>query len=296
MIKNLERWLLVSVGTIVVSVVLIVGVGPQFGTDFTGGTLLEYKLPSEASDTITHAITEVAAQELQLSVTAQVTRDNTVLVRTVPLDDSQHEKLTELLSEKNLVGEELRFESIGPTIGTELQRKARLSVLLAVTGMIAYLTYAFRRTVGLISPWKFGVAATYALVHDLLFVTAVFVILGKVYGATIDSLFVTALLSVMGYSANDTIVIFDRLREEWIKSRGLSLREAITHAVQASVVRSLNTSITIFLVLLALLLLGGTTIRWFIVALMAGTIVGTYSSIFVAAPALHFLAGRFRKK
>jgi len=197
-----------------------------------------------------------------------------------------------VLREAGLLSEELRFESIGPTIGAELRRKAIVALGVVLVALIAYLAYIFRETAGLVAAWKFGVAAIYALLHDLLFVTAVFVILGKVLGVTVDTLFVTALLAILGYSVNDTIVIFNRVKSDWLASRSGSLLETLDGAVRKSLTRSLNTSFTTLLVLGALLLFGGSTIRWFIVALAAGTIAGTYSSLFVAPPLLYYLAKR----
>lgn len=293
MIKNLSLWFAISLTTIVISITILVTVQPLWGTDFTGGSLLEFKALSATNSA---ELQTVLQQDFSLTSTIQTTQDNSVLIRTTPLSEQQHQDIVKKLNEQKKVGEELRFEFIGPTIGQELRRKAVYAVVLATIGIILYLTYAFRRTVGLISPWKFGVAATFALIHDLLFVSALFAILGKVYGVTVDSLFVTAMLSVMGYSVNDTIVIFDRLREEWLKARGENLAEIMRRSVRLSIIRSLNTSITILLVLLAMFLLGGSSIRWFIVALIAGTIVGTYSSIYVATPALYWLSTRGRKK
>ena len=129
-----------------------------------------------------------------------------------------------------------------------------------------------------------------ALTHDLLLVTVLFVVLGQTHGVVIDTLFVTAMLAILGYSVNDTIVLFNRLKEEWLSTRTDPLVDVMDRAAQNTVIRSLNTSLTTLLVLGTLLLLGGTTIRWFVLALAAGTIVGTYSSLFVALPVLHFLA------
>ena len=144
----------------------------------------------------------------------------------------------------------------------------------------------------MVSSWKFGVAAVVALVHDLLVVTAVFGILGQFTNASIDTLFVTAMLAILGYSVNDTIVLFNRLKEEWLKTRTASLTAVMDTAAKATLTRSLNTSLTTLLVLVSLLVFGGSTIRWFVAALAAGTIAGTYSSLFVAPPFLNWLANR----
>ncbi|MGH9858169.1 MAG: protein translocase subunit SecF, partial [Acidobacteriota bacterium] len=166
------------------------------------------------------------------------------------------------------------------------------AVGIAVVGMILYLAYVFRSMKGTIAPWKLGVAAVYALVHDLIFVTGVFTIFGRLWGAPLDILFVTAQLAILGYSANDSIVIFHRLQQEWQKARGKTLLAAINDAITSSLTRSFNTSFTTLLVLLALLVFGGSTIRWFVLTLTIGTVVGAYSSLFVAPPFLYYLTVR----
>lgn len=297
MIKNLRFWFYLSLVEIIGSLVLIGWLGMRLGTDFTGGALLELIVPEgKTVGSVRDAVASQLQQTFSLSSTVLPTQDNTLLIRLAPLTEDKHQTIRQRLKEEGLVTEELRFETIGPTIGAELKRKAIYATLLATVSMIIYLAYAFRKSGGLIAPWKFGVAATYALLHDLLFVTALFVILGRTHGVLIDSLFVTAMLSVMGYSVNDTIVIFDRLREEWLKARAESLPVVLERAVRLSAIRSINTSVTILIVLVVLLVIGGASLRWFIVALTAGTVVGTYSSIFVASPCLFYLAQIKRRR
>ena len=288
MIQNSKIWLIISLLTILVSVTIIVAYGPVWGIDFTGGSLLEI-----LSDAQKEEVESLIKSELDLTVSVQQSEEGRLLLRSAPLNESVHQEMTTLLLEKELMREELRFESIGPTIGAELRRKALVAVVIVLVVLIAYLAYTFRQAAGFISAWKFGVAAVYALLHDLSCVLALFVVLGKVYGVPVDTMFVTAILAILGYSVNDTIVVFHRLKSDWLASRSGGLLTTLDGAVKASLIRSLNTSLTTLLVLGALLLLGGTSIRWFIVALAAGTIVGTYSSLFVAPPFLYYLA---RKK
>ena len=287
MIHKPKIWFWISLGTITISLIVIVGLRPTLGIDFTGGSLLEIAVPAEIE------ITEAAGRargffqgEADLTATVQTTQEGTLLIRTTPLDETQHQAVVEKLREVEVLGEELRFESIGPTIGNELRRKSITAGLVAIVAMIGYLTYTFRQTSGLIAPWKFGVAATYALVHDIVVVTALFVGLGRLYQVPIDTLFVTAMLAIAGYSVNDTVVIFNRFRQEWLVMRQAGLVEVIRRALRLSLTRSINTSLTTVLVLLALLIFGGATIQWFVLALLMGTIVGTYSSLFVAPPLL----------
>lgn len=285
MIQKAKLWLIISLCTMMASVLIVVTYRPVWGIDFTGGSLMEI-----TSDASSDRIESLVKTELELMVSVQQSEEGRLLLRSVPLNEAKHQELLALLEGQGLMQEELRFESIGPTIGAELRRKALVAVIIVLIVLIVYLAYTFRQATGFISAWKFGVAAIYALMHDLLCVLALFVILGKVYGVAIDTMFVTAILAILGYSVNDTIVVFHRLKSDWLASRSGGLLTTLDGAVKASLMRSLNTSITTLLVLGALLLLGGSSIRWFIVALATGTVVGTYSSLFVAPPFLYYLA------
>jgi len=288
MIIRPKLWLIVSAVTILVSIAIIAIIQPVWGIDFTGGSLLEFS----ANNTDANAVRDTINSHQELGLTAQVqtTQDNSIMIRTEPLNEDKHIELVTVLKDAQLLEEELRFESIGPTIGTELRRKAWLAILATVAAMIAYLAYTFRQTTNLISSWKFGIAAAVALIHDLLVITALFVILGKFYGVAIDTLFVTAMLAILGYSVNDTIVLFNRLKETWLATRTGSLITIIDSAAKLTLIRSLNTSLTTLMVLVTLIIFGGSTILWFAVALAAGTVVGTYSSLFVAPPVLYALS------
>lgn len=286
MMTNPKVWLAISSATMLACLAIIILIRPVFGIDFLGGSLLEFAAGNSDPAAITHTISDT----LGFSATTQTTSAGSVIIRTAPLTPDQHEKVRTALQTANLVGEERRFESIGPTIGADLARKAYLAVALAIVAMVIYLSYEFRHTAGLVSSWKYGVAATIALVHDILVVTAAFAILGRTHNAPIDTLFLTAILAIMGYSVNDTIVLFNQLKVEWLATRTHSLLTTIDKAIRVTLIRSLNTSLTILLVLITLFLFGGETIRWFVVALLIGTISGAYSTIFVAPPWLYQLA------
>lgn len=176
-------------------------------------------------------------------------------------------------------------ETVGPVIGAETTRNALLSVAIASLAIILYIAYAFREIPKPYSSWKFGVAAVVALLHDVLVVVGIFSLLGHFAAVKIDSLFVTALLTIIGFSVHDTIVVFDRIRENLRKTPG-SFTQIVNESILQTLGRSLMTSITVLLTLLALILFGGETIRWFVVALFIGVFSGTYSSIFNAAPLL----------
>ncbi len=287
--KQPKLWMAISAATIIASIAIIIAIPPKWGIDFVGGSLLEIETNPEHARAIQDHIT----QTFSLSATAQGTQDNTVTIRTPVLDDATHESIITSLKEANLMsGEELSFEAVGPTIGKELREKSFTAILLVLAILIVYLTYTFRAVQGFVSPWKLGVAAIYALVHDLVFITACFSIFGKLWNVPVDTLFVTAQLAILGYSVNDTIVIFDRLRWEHKSHRDTDLLELIDRSLKLTLGRSMNTSFTVLLTLVAVLVLGGASIRWFIVALTIGVVTGVYSSLFAAPPLLYYLAKR----
>ena len=257
--------------------------GLNFGIDFTGGTLLEYEFKqeverSEIKDTFLEADVEVSS--------IQKTSQNSYLIRSKPLVDDQVKAVQVKLNEKYEEPKELRRETIGPTIGAELLRNAIIALTVAVIAIVLYISWAFRKVPAPASSWRFGISAIIALFHDVLIVIGLFSIFGYLFAVEIDALFVTALLTVIGYSVHDTIVVFDRIRENLTREISSSFSEVVNHSIIQTVTRSLNTSVTIVFVLAAIILFGGASIRWFIIALMIGVIVGTYSSIFNATPIL----------
>ncbi|MEK7557145.1 MAG: protein translocase subunit SecF [Patescibacteria group bacterium] len=285
---NPKLWFWISLITIAASVLIIVLVRPLWGIDFVGGSLLEVKAPEENLEKVQVLLEDT----FSISSTIQPTPEGTLIIRTPVLTSEQHQKILGALTAEGLAEEELRFEAAGPTIGAALRRQAIVALVLSIVLMIAYLAYTFRGAAGLTNPWKFGVAAVYAVLHDLLLVTAIFALLGKTWNVPVDSLFVTALLAIFGYSVNDTIVLFNRMATNWVARRSGNLLTNIDQAIRETLMRSINTSMTILLVLVTMLLFGGTTLRWFVVALTLGTITGAYSTIFVATPCLYYLTKR----
>ncbi len=182
---------------------------------------------------------------------------------------------------------ELRFESIGPTIGQELKNKAITAILAVLVAIVLYIAWAFRKVSEPVSSWKYGIIAIVALAHDVIIPTGIFAVLGRIYGIEIDILFVTALLTILGYSVNDTIVVFDKTRENLARDhRKHNFDWIVDKSINETLRRSLFTSLTTFLVLLAIYLFGGDSIKNFVLTLMIGIIAGTYSSIFLASPLL----------
>jgi preprotein translocase subunit SecF len=194
---------------------------------------------------------------------------------------------------------EERFTTIGPTLGAELQRKAIAGIIVVLVMIIIFIAWAFRKVSRPLSSWKYGVVAIITLAHDVLVPAGVFAVLGQFMGVEIDLLFLTALLAILGYSINDTIVVFDRIRENLAGSYRTNMKEGFDQIVGRSLretfMRSINTSLTTSLVLIALLVFGSPAIFYFALALLIGIIAGTYSSIFIASPLLVLIYEKFGK-
>lgn len=260
------------------------------GIDFSGGTLWEVKT-SVAPKNLQDFIAKNGVEVSQVSKTGQ----GSTLLRLKATDDVKIKELKDKVSSNLGPFEEVRLETVGPVISKELTQKAALAVALSVLGIVLYVTWAFRKVAKPASPIDFGVCTIIALIHDIIVVVGIFAILGHFAGIEVDSLFITALLTVLGFSVHDTIVVFDRIRENLRKHSDLSFEQIVNHSLLQTIGRSLNTSLTVVFVLLALLLFGGESIKTFVLALLIGIISGTYSSIFNAAPLL-VVWQKFKKK
>ena len=235
------------------------------------------------------SVTEIknALQPLNIKIaTIQPAGEKDVLIRMGTISNEQRIEILDTLKTKYGRVEEKSFESVGPTVGAELRRKAIIAISLVFIFIILYITYAFRKVSKEISAWKMGVCTFLALIHDLLVVIGIFSILGKFKNVEVNSLFITALLTVLGYSVHDTIVVFDRIRYNLLKNSSLPFEQNVNNAVNQTMTRSINTTSTTLLVLFSLYFFGGESIKWFVVALIIGLISGTYSSIFIASPLL----------
>lgn len=282
--------------------------GLNLGIDYTGGTLWELQF---ANQQVQQAQVEQTIENNGVEVVSvSPTSDNAFLFRMKSTDNAKKEEIKQVIVTNHGQVQELQFETVGPTVSGTLTWKSFLypiiypltffgvnlpidnitksfiAVFWASVGILIYIAYSFRRLPKPASSFRFGVAAILSLLHDVFLVIGLFSILGKFWYVEVDALFITALLTVMGFSVHDTIVVFDRIRENLEKYRGADFAEVTNLSITQTIGRSLTTSITVLLVLLALLLFGGESIRWFVVALLAGIISGTYSSIFNAAPTL----------
>ncbi len=209
-------------------------------------------------------------------------------------DESEvsEENISEDTEEAGVEIIEKRFESIGPVIGGELKKKSVRAIALVLIGIVLYVGWVFRKVSRPVSSWKYGIIALVALFHDIIITLGVFSILGHFYGIEVGMPFVVALLTILGYSVNDTIVVFDRTRENLLRSAWDDFEEVVNRSVNETLIRSVNTSLTTLVVLLAVYFFGGATIQYFILALIIGIVAGTYSSIFIASPLLVSLARR----
>ena len=206
-------------------------------------------------------------------------------------DDGEDQKSTIYNLQSTI--EELRFDSVGPSIGQELKRKSIAAIIIVLVAIVLYIAWAFRKVSKPIASWKYGLTAVITLFHDVMIVVGVFAVLGKFAGIEINTAFVAAILTVLGYSVNDTIVVFDRIRENLPRSDE-DFEGTVNISVNQTLRRSINTSITTLLVLLAVFFFGGSSIRDFVLALSIGVFIGTYSSIFLASPLL-VVWERFKK-
>jgi len=266
---------------IIPGIIALLIFGLPLAIDFTGGSLLELEfsttLPSEAT-------LRAVYEEFGVGVgTVQTTDANSLQIRSQEIDDQIRADITAALSAQGHEFVELQFISVSAAISQEVVQQAALTVLIASGGILLYLWYAFRQ---LPHAFRYGVAAILAMLHDVAVVVGSAAIFGQILGWQVDALFLTALLTVIGFSVHDSIVVFDRIRENLMRRRGSSYEVVVNHSIVQTLDRSINTQLTVFFALLALALFGGASILHFILTLMIGVLSGTYSSIFNAAQIL----------
>ncbi len=275
-LKYKKIYFSISIGLIAVCIYALFTWGLKLGVDFRGGTIIEYKIAKEISTEEATKRIEDAGYEV---TSVQKTGEGSYLFKFPPISVYEKGAIDEELAD--LVGEEideLRFETVGPSMGPELIKKTAYAIVISAGAMLLWIAYQFKS-------FKFGISAILAMFHDSFILIGSFAILGHFMSAEVDFLFVTALLTTLSFSVHDTIVVFDRIREIK-KKHGGEMVDVANRALTETMVRSLNNSFTIAFMLMALLLLGGTTVKWFAAALLIGTILGTYSSPFVATPLL----------
>ena len=268
--------------------VLAIGVwGLKVGIDLAGGSLLEvsYLEVRPAAGEVQGVVSPLALGEVRV----QPTGEQGFILRQRSLTTNEHTALLESLGTLGSVQEE-QFTSIGPSLGQELMKKAWIAIALIVVSIVLFIAFVFRHVSKPISSWKYGVVAIVTLVHDILLPVGLFALLGYAVGAEVDSLFIVALLTILGVSINDTIVVFDRIRENLRLNeearRSEPFDEVVARSISQTITRSINTSVTVIIVLVALYSLGPEATKNFALTLIVGMIAGTYSSIFLASPLL----------
>lgn len=282
-IKNRNIWFVFSGFLVAASIAALLMYPLRLGIDFTGGSLMEVTFDERpVTQTIRDGLEEIGYSE----AVVQTTGESGMLIRLSELDEEDHQSILGSLREKYGEVEELRFESIGPSIGAELKQSAMWSLAMVLIGIALYVAYAFRKVSRPVSSWKYAlVTLIAALLHDVLVPLGVFAILGHFLLVELNSGFIAAILTILGFSVHDTIVVFDRIRENLLRSGG-KFEEVVERSVNETLARSINTTLTTLFPLLAIYIWGGETLKFFALALIIGMVAGTYSSIFLASPLL----------
>lgn len=247
-----------------------------FGIDFTGGSIVEYKLTKNVNETNLKNKLKLSSIEI---ISINKTNDKIFSIRTSPINEDQEGELRKKIKDVFSTNVEiLRFDSVGPALGRETVNKTFIASLVALAGILIYISFTFKK-------FSYGIAAVFATVHDFLILLGMYSLMTLFFSAEVDSLFITAVLTTMSFSVHDTIVVFDKIRD-YKKTSALSIDILSNKALTETMVRSINNSLTIILMLIPLVVLGTESIRFFAAALLVGTITGTYSSPFIAVPLL----------
>lgn len=279
-IKNSKKFLGISAVFLIISLVVFFAKGLNYGIDFSGGNLFQLKFEKSITlNQINNNLDEIAKTIHQVNPNSrkvQISEDNTVIIRTPELKESQK---TEVLNNLKKIGnfEINKEEKVGASVGEELKTSAILALSIGAVLIILYITFRFEFT--------FAVAAVAALFHDLIIAIGVIALLGY----EIDTPFIAAILTILGYSINDTIVVFDRIRENMKRKNRGTFEQCLDKSVNQVMIRSLNTSVTTLFAIIAILVFGGDSLKTFIMTLLIGILAGTYSSVFIATPLVYIL-------
>jgi len=292
LIKYKNLFIGFSLLMLVLAVVGIFTFGFREGIDFTGGTLWQMQFTGKVvsvSELENYVKTNFGVENVLVTAGSE---NGVMMVRTNELSEEQHQNYLAKMQQDFGAVEELRFESIGPTIGAELKSKAIWAFILVLFGISLYIAFAFRKVSYPVSSWKYGIATLICLFHDAIIPAGLYAWWGSMRGLEIDTNFVVAILVIMGFSVHDTIVVFDRIRENLIVQKGKKLGEIINISVNQTFARSINTTLTLVIVLVAMYLLGASTLSNFVLLILVGSVIGTYSSIFMASPLLTYLQNK----
>lgn len=287
-INHRKKFVGFAVALMLIAITLLTTVGLNVGIDFNGGSLLEVSYTDRPD--IEGVRESLSVLDLG-AITVRPSGDEAFVLRSKTLTPEEKNLVLATLTGE---AQEERFNSIGPVVGEELRSKAFMAIIVVIIAIIIFITFAFRRVSEPVSSWKYGLATIVALIHDILIPTGVAVLLGYYLGFEVNLLFVTALLAILGYSVNDTIVVFDRVRENLLINQEDNLvedfKEVVGRSLRQTIARSINTSLTLVFVLLTLYFFGADATKDFVLILLVGVLAGTYSSIFIASPLLVFLA------
>jgi preprotein translocase subunit SecF len=294
-IKHRAIFIGISLFLIVASIVGLLTWGLRIGIDFKGGSLTEVAYPGGLPD-----VRDIESRVLELdygSAVIQPIGENGLSIKTRDLTEPERQALVNTLNSDGTVEmEERSFTSIGPSVGNELKTKSVISLIIVAVTMIIFVAYAFRKVSKPISGWKYGFITVVALIHDVILTAGVFTLISHFTGAEADTLFVVALLTVLGLSVNDTIVVFDRVRENLLNKTSPHFPTVVGKSLNQTMLRSLNTSLSVIIVLVALFVFGPDSTRIFALTLACGMFFGTYSSIFIASPLLVIVEGLQKKR
>ncbi len=285
-------WLGISAFLVVGSLIALGVFGLKMGIDFTGGSLVEWQFEQRPS--VDEFRSFLTANSIDAVV--QEIGDTNLVARAGVLSPETHTALNDAIEVAYPSAQEMRFDSIGPVIGKELKKKSITAVIVLLTLILVYVAFAFRKVTEPVASWKYGLLTIIAAIHDVIIPLGIFALLGQFYGFEINTAFIAALLTILGYSINDTIVVFDRTRENLVASRHSDeeFGSIVNRSVQETMARSINTSFTTLLVLLAIYFLGAEVTKTFTLTLIIGITAGAYSSIFLASPLL-VLAKKYAK-
>ena len=292
-IKHKKFFVFLSTFLVLLSLVVVGIKGIHYGIEFTGGSALEMSYDTRPSMEAIHKI----FKENHIDADVQYFGDKSILVRSQDVSEEGRKKLVHSLEKIGKHGKIEKFSSIGPSVGKELRTKSLYALIFVSLGIVLFLAYAFRHVSRPVSSWKYGFVAVLALFHDIIIPVGILTLLGK----DIDTLYVVGLLSILGLSVNDTIVVFDRIRENLAYNHDTKIKESfdelVNRAITSTMHRSIFTSLTLVVVLIALYFVGPVATRTLSLVLLLGTIVGTYSSIFLASPLLTYMtAGDHKSK
>ena len=298
-IKNRVKFYILSGLFLGLSILSLAIWGVKPGVDFSGGSVLEVNF-TENNPGKTVVVEKIDSLKLDLGdYSVRETGDSGYIVRLKSIDEAQKGQIIGSLETLGKM-EEKRFNTIGPVLGAELRNKAIMSFVLVLILITLFIAYAFRHVSKPVSSWKYGYVAILTLLHDMLIPIGVFSVMGHFYGVEVDTLFIVAILVILGYSINDTIIVFDRIRENLSKvrddERNEKFEEVVGAGLKQTIGRSVNTSFTTLLALLAIYFIGGEVTKYFALALVIGVIAGAYSSIFFASPMLVSIKNRQDKK